>query len=163
MRPSNIQQYEFLHGCVLTAIMRSDRPSTVRLIETDVNSAWSMYKVNDAFIHIKPRTTSTVQKRDSSRNWQFTFSRSELEKIKANESNVVLVCANSNIKTKDKMWRILIDFETFEELVDLDGLPAQDSISAKYRPNAKKIDISGGGITVLIAPKALLDWEIPGS
>lgn len=163
MRPSNIQQYEFLHGCVLTAIMRSDRPSTVRLIETDIDKAWSMYKVNDAFIHIKPSTTSKVYKRDHSRNWQFTFSRNELVRIKENESNVVLVCATSDIKSKVKMWRILIDFDTVKTLLDLDSPPAQDSISAKYRPKARKLDISGNGKEILIAPKALIDWEIPGS
>jgi hypothetical protein len=122
-----------------------------------------MYKINDAFIHIKPRTTSTLQKRDQSRVWQFTFSQNELEKIKEHQSNVVLVCADANIKTKEKMWRILIQYGRLRSLLDLENPPTTDSITAKYRPKARKLDISGNGNTVLIAPKALLDWQVPGS
>ena len=139
--PSHIQQYEFLHGCVLTALVRNDLPSTVRLIETDASASWSMYRVNDACIHIKPSTAPKTQIKDHSKVWQFTFSENELEKIVTHESHVVLVCAYSDMKTKDRM----------------------DSLTAKYKPNAKKLIISGNGKEILIAPKALFDWQIPGS
>lgn len=162
MRPSHIQQYEFLHGCVLTALMRSDRPSTVRLVETDATAAWSMYKVNDAFIHIKPSTKPRVNQ-DNSKVWSFTFSKNELEHIRANQSNVVLVCAYTDIKTDQNMWRILIDYEQLKTLVDMVNILPQDSLSAKYKPNARKLVISGKGNELLIAPKAFVEWEIPGS
>ena len=162
MRPSNIQQYEFLHGCVLTALLRGKSPSTVCLIETDTSASWSMYKVNDAFIHIKPSMAPKQQKKDESWVWQFTFSTNELEAIKTHESNVVLVCAVSDIKSKEKMWRILVEFEPLQSLLDLDS-PSQSTLSAKYPPKAKKLLISGNGKAARIAPKAFLDWQIPGS
>ena len=161
--PSHIQQYEFLHGCVLTALVRNDLPSTVRLIETDASASWSMYRVNDACIHIKPSTAPKTQIKDHSKVWQFTFSENELDKIVTHESHVVLVCAYSDMKTKDRMWRILIKHDELKTLVDLDTIPDQDSLTAKYKPNAKKLIISGNGKEILIAPKALFDWQIPGS
>ena len=163
MRPSNIQQYEFLHGCVLTALMRIDRPSTVRLVETEASLAWSTYKVNDAYIHIKPSIAPKLQKTDQSKVWQFTFSKAELENIASHESNVVLVCAYNDIKTTEKMWRILITFEQLKVLADLQNINRQQSITAKYVPKSRKLIISGNGSEQLIAPKALFDWTIPGS
>ena len=61
------------------------------------------------------------------------------------------------------MWRILIKHDELKTLVDLDTIPDQDSLTAKYKPNAKKLIISGNGKEILIAPKALFDWQIPGS
>lgn len=161
--PSHIQQYEFLHGCVLTALVRSDRASTVRLIETNPGASWSTYKVNDSYVHIKPSTSPKQQKKDLSKVWQFTFSKSELESIRDNGSNVVLVCAYPDMKSKERMWRILLEQLDVKSLLKLQDIPAQGSVTAKYKPNAKKLVIAGNGAEKLVAPKALLDWEIPGS
>lgn len=163
MRPSHIQQYEFLHGCVLTALVRIERPSTVSLIETNAKTAWAMYKVNDAFMHIKPSISPRKQKRDESTVWQFTFSSSEIEKIRDYKSYVVLVCGYSDIKAEEHMWRILIKPDELKNLLNLVSPAEQSALTAKYKPNAKKLVIAGNGREILIAPKALLDWEIPGS
>ena len=68
-------------------------PATVRLIETDTSATWSMYKVNDAYVHIKPSTAPRANTKDGSKVWQFTFSTNELKSIAKHSSNVVLVCA----------------------------------------------------------------------
>ena len=61
------------------------------------------------------------------------------------------------------MWRILIDHKPLEDMLALKNITGVVSLSAKYKPNAKKLIISGKGIETLIAPKALLDWTVPGS
>lgn len=154
--PSHIQQYDFLHGCVLTALVRQDKYTTVQLIETSVAAAWSMYKINDTHIHIKPCTRPKKQARDQSTYWQFTFSGHELFQIRQFESGVVLVCAHENIKHPERMWRLYIEHSDVAELLDLEGMPDQDSLTAKHKPNARKLIVSGD-VEKLIAPKALLD------
>lgn len=154
--PSHIHQYEFLHGCVLTALVRQDKYMTVQLIETNVAAAWSMYKVNNTHIHIKPSTSPKKQTRDQSTYWQFTFSSHELFQINHFQSGVVLVCAHNDIRHPEKMWRLYIEHSDVAELLDLVGLPDQDSLTAKHKPNARKLIVSGD-VEKLIAPKALLD------
>lgn len=73
------------------------------------------------------------------------------------------MCAYTDIKTKEKMWRVLIQHDQLKELLELTQTVAQDSLSAKYRQDSRKIIVSGNGIEIKIAPKALFDWVVPGS
>lgn len=163
MRPSNIQQYEFLHGTVLTALVRDGKNAVVRLVERPSDAAWAMYQINDAKIYIKGATVAKKQQRDKSWNWQFTFSKTELDAIKRESSNVVLVCAFNDIKTKEKMWRLLIEFDQMTKMVDMDNLPSQQTFEIKYVPGNRKVDVSyAAKQKIKIAPKAIFDWGIPG-
>ena len=162
--PSQIQQFEFLHGSVLTALVRDGKQAVVRLVERPANASWAMYQINDATIYIKAATAGKKQKRDGSSNWQFTFAASEVSAIAAAGSHIVLVCAFSDMKTDDKMWRLFIDYKQFKTMVDCDSPPPQHTFNVKYVPGSRKVDVAYAPKTsVKIAPKALFDWEIPGS
>ena len=55
----SIKDLELLHGAVLTKLVRSDNPITLRMIETNRNEARSAYTLNDEVIlyikyHKKP-------------------------------------------------------------------------------------------------------------
>jgi activator of HSP90 ATPase len=42
-----LREFELFHGGVITKIVRSERPVTLRLIETKPEEKWSTYTLND--------------------------------------------------------------------------------------------------------------------
>lgn len=163
LMPSHIQKFEFIHGCVLTALMRKDKPSSLALVEKEDNSPWAMYKVNDAFLFIVPCfVPKGPQLRDGSTVWQFTFTENNLEFIKNRKSNVVLVCVQKELVTKSRMWRVLIQFDSVKKLLNLDSIEKQVSLRVKSIPNNKKLIVSGRSPDILVAASDLMNWKIPG-
>jgi len=97
-----IHDFEFYHGIVLTKIVRNDRPTVLRLIETKPAEARSVYIVNDEVIlymkfSANPRP---LKLKRGSFVWSFVFGPSHLQELQKlrqekGEKNVylVLICA----------------------------------------------------------------------
>jgi hypothetical protein len=76
----SVREFELFHGIALTKIMRSDRPVTLRMIETNPDEAWAAYRINDEIVlYIKYRTVSRELRRNGGGlAWSFMFGTSEL-------------------------------------------------------------------------------------
>ncbi len=135
----SVHEYELFHGIVLTKIVRSDRPITLRMIETRPSDEWSVYTLNDQIeLFIKYTTAQRSNARDSGgKTWSFGFSLDQVTKIaklkQTKDLYIALVCGGVNIK-KDEMQVCLLLPEEIEEIFNLQE-PQNRSITLKSIPS----------------------------
>lgn len=101
----SVHEFELFHGAVLTKLVRSDRPVTLRMIETRPAEAWAAYTINlDVLLLIKYSTTFRSLKRQPGRAWTFAFSPAEVHCLgsgpNGKQSFAALVCANRALDRK---------------------------------------------------------------
>ena len=78
----SIKQFEVFHGIALTKLLRSDKPVSVRLIETKPAEDWQIYAINDIDLFAKHRAISNpLVCKKGGYSWQFVFSPSEVSRI----------------------------------------------------------------------------------
>lgn len=105
----SIHDFELYHGAVLTTLVRSDRPVTLRTIETNASDCWSAYILDDAFVIYTKRSGHGDWNEDTrSVKWTFTFQPehlNELGRFEAEHHNVsmALVCANHDLRNPDPL------------------------------------------------------------
>ena len=119
-----IRDFELYHGALLTKLVRSDRPITIRMIETDANECWSAYTIDDtATIYTKYRGHGNFYEKDKSVKWTFSFQPRHLDDLRRlseqNDLYVALVCANHRLDSgvritlgdPQKAWEEWLDRE----------------------------------------------------
>jgi hypothetical protein len=94
-----LRDFELYHGALLTKLVRSDRPITIRMIETETNECWSAYTIDDTVtIYTKASGHGKFDEKDRYVKWTFTFQPKHLSDLRRlSEQNGVylaLVCAN---------------------------------------------------------------------
>lgn len=160
-------KFYFLHGAVLAKIVRREKPVALTLIETKDDS-WSVYRLNDEIsLCIKSSQSPKRFIRNRMIKWQFTFSSSDVGKLKdsGTSSYLALVCAG---KTLDDKYReiCLLEPTQIRRCIDssTDGnqwiaveLSPGNSLRAYGPLNSQEKD------KLIIPRKSLDDWEIPGS
>lgn len=159
-----IREFELFHGAVLTKIVRSDRPMTLRMIETKPGESWSAYTLNgEITLILKHSTTPRPLKRErGSTRWQFTLSAEQIQQLSGANSWLGLVCGSPKIGKKSPMEICLLDPNEIDRLVDKSSL-VQQSILVKYLPG-KSLRVSSTKSKEFVVPRNRLDtWEIPGS
>jgi hypothetical protein len=163
-----IKQFELYHGAVLTALARSDRPVTLRMIETRPSEAWAVYTLNDEVeLYVKYSTAVRgLKTRPGASSWTFVFGSDEVAKLSelSAERDVyaALVCARKAI-SKDKCMHVcLLRPEELGRLIDLDDHCSQ-STTVRYVPRKKLRLFSGRRVELRVAQSALARWEVPGS
>lgn len=160
-----IQQFELFHGAVLTKLVRSDRPITLRMIETK-EEAWSVYTVNDEIeLFVKHSITPRELGREKDGlSWQFIFTPEQVEHIHNLRSTkkvaVILVCGRQNVK--DDMQIAFIEPDDVQELIDF-SVNTTQSLTVKYLPRKKLRIITGYTREKLVSQNALEKWTVPGS
>ncbi len=97
-----IRDFELYHGALLTKLVRSDRPITLRMIETDADDCWSAYTVDDlATVYAKVRGHGNFSESDKSVEWVFTFQPRHLDDLRRlseqGDVYLALVCANHSL------------------------------------------------------------------
>ena len=137
----SIKDFELFHGAVLTKLVRSDRPITLRMIETNPDTSWSVYTLNDEvhlFIKysISPRSLSRGK---GGLSWVFTFRPEHISEIKALQAEkrvfVALVGGRRNIK-QVRMEICLLTPDDFARIIDLEANTNQ-TVTMKYIKGAK--------------------------
>lgn len=99
-----VKEFELYHGAVLTKLVRSDRPITLRMIETKPQEAWAAYTLNDeASLYIKYSTKPSTRKRtETTLVWTFTFANGQLRQLqelrKQRDVYLALVCGQRDIE-----------------------------------------------------------------
>jgi hypothetical protein len=159
-----IREFELFHGAVLTKIVRSDQPMTLRMIETKPGESWSAYTVNgEITLILKHSTTPRRLKRvRGSSRWQFTLSVEQIQQLSGANSWLGLVCGSPKIGMKAPMEVCLLDPNDIDRLVDKSSRAPQP-IFVKYLPG-KSLRVSSPKSEEFVVPRKRLDtWEIPGS
>jgi hypothetical protein len=159
-----VREFELFHGAVLTKIVRSDRPMTLRMIETNPGESWSAYTVNgQVTLILKHSTTPRPLKRErGSSRWQFTLSAEQIRQLSGANSWLCLVCGSPRIGKKAPMEVCLLNSNDIERLVDKSSR-VQQSILVKYLPG-KSLRVSSPKCEEFVVPRNRLDTlEIPGS
>lgn len=166
----DVREFELFHGIVLTKLLRSERPTTLRMIETNPQQAWAAYIINEEVtLYVKYRTgPHTLSRKQGGQSWAFVFSPSEMEKIRAleNEKQVylALVCARKLIASGDcGMRTCLLDPDRLHRTIDT-ASRSQQTITVKSIPG-RSLRVSGSASSepVVISRNALDRWTVPGS
>ena len=158
-----VREFELFHGAVLTKLARSDRPLTLRMIETRPGDAWSTYRVNDAVsVLIKHSLNPRSVKREKAKTWQFVFSPDQMRQLQAAGTWAALVCGGKTVG-ETHMEVCLLDPTELGQLVDLSSA-SQQSLTVK-RIGGKGLRASSVRMNVdLIIPRSRLEkWKVPGS
>ena len=135
----SIKQFELFHGAVLTALARSDRPVTLRMIETRPPEAWAVYTLNDEVeLYVKYSTAvRDLKTKPGSFSWTFVFGSDEVAKLSelsaVRDVYAALVCGRKAISRKEKMHVCLLTPEELARLIDLEDHTPQ-STTVRYIP-----------------------------
>lgn len=119
-----VREFEIFHGIVLTKLLRSESPLTLRLVETKPKESWSTYTVNDTVDLLVTHSKSPrVIKRDGGATaWTFQFSQNQLRQMDSELNGravwVALVCGSKK-PLDGNMHVCLLDPEQIAEVVDL--------------------------------------------
>ena len=162
-----IKQFELFHGAVLTKLVRSDRPITLRMIETRPSEAWAVYTINDAVdLFPKHSTSARELKRVSGGwSWQFVFSPEQVNQIHERQASgqvyAALVCGQSDVK-QGEMQICFLHPDELAKLIDFQDASTQ-SITVRYIPRKKLRVYSGHKVKKSVSQNALDQWNVPGS
>ena len=162
----SVHEFELFHGIVLTKLARSDRPITLRMIETRPSKAWSAYTLNDEVdLYVKYSTTPrSVVRGEAGKSWSFTFGTDELRQMKLSiarrQTYIALVAGRSD--TKDDFMQVCLLFpDEISNLIDF-ALPSQQNLTIRYIPRKKLRVIKDRREKFLIAQNRLDQWDVPG-
>jgi len=188
-----VHKFEHLHGVVLTKLMRSDRPTTLRMVETAPKEAWSLYRVNDAVdLLIKCSTAPRELSRERAQGghgyaWTFTFTPAEvrkaLERRAGKQSHLslppstyaALVCAFPMHSQQTKLC--LLEPAELGKLLTMAApmhVPGAEVAIPAVEPNQQSITVksverkflrvtSRHEVALLVPQSRLETWTVPGN
>lgn len=163
-----IRQFELFHGAVLTKLARSDRPVTLRMIETRPRDAWAVYTINDEVdLYAKYGTGfRDLTREPGASSWTFVFGSDEVAKLRelgaVRRVYAALVCGRKSISQQQRMHTCFLSPEELAQLIDLKDNSPQ-SITVKYVPRKQLRVSSRREVELLVPQNALARWEVPGS
>jgi hypothetical protein len=162
----SIKDFELFHGVVLNRLVRSDKPLTLRMIETH-DDKWGLYTLNDEvelFIKhsVSPRKLSRGK---GGKSWVFHFSEEHLSRINEIQANrlvyVALVCGAQKIK--DRMEICFLEPEDFVKVIDLSNPEAQ-SVTIRYTTGNKNFRAFLNREEIALSSLNAIDrWQVPGN
>ena len=158
-----IKQFEIFHGIALTKLLRSEKPVSVRLIETKPTEDWQVYAINDVDLFIKHRAISKpLARKKGGHSWRFIFSPTEVSRInkKARPVYVALICGQPYIQ--DEMEICFLYPEQVEETISLDGNKSA-SVTVRSEPSKSLRVIVHRKEKLTVSRNAIEKWEILGS
>lgn len=167
---ADVREFELFHGIVLTKLVRNDRPTVLRLIETNPREAWAAYTVNnEVTLYVKYRTGfRTLSHGEGGEAWTFVFSESDLAKIRGmapeTQVYVALVCGRREIRGGDcGMHVCLLAPDERRRLIDMEA-SSQQTISVKcVRGKSLRATGSLSKKELVVKRSALDKWIVPGS
>ena len=114
-----VREFELFHGAVLTKIVRSDRPMTLRMIETKPGESRSAYTVNGevTLILTHSATPRKLKRERGSFRWQFTLGADQIQQLSGTNSWLGLICGSPNIGKRALMEVCLLDRKTSRALL----------------------------------------------
>ena len=164
---SSVKQFELFHGLALVKLLRSDHPTTLRMIETNTKEEWSTYTINDdTHLLLKHSTKPSRQSKKTGANfWTFNFTPAQLAQLRKKDHRVVLVCGFQDVKFANKMQTCLPKPEQIQALLDLSSPDNETRIVTVQWEKGKSLRVSSNRAekTLVVPRYAFSRWEIPGS
>lgn len=160
-----IQEFELYHGAVMTKLLRSDKPTSLRLIETKPKETWATYTLNDTvdlFISYS-KQARTVTRGENGTSWSFVFSANQLKQMQPSPRPVwlALVCSYNGASEKEKKQICLLDPEQVESLIDYNA--KQDNVTIKKPDGQGQLRVIKDYEEQFYVPQSRLDnWNVPG-
>ena len=135
---SRIKPFELFHGAVLTKLVRSDRPITMRLIQTSVNEDWRIYSIStsreDARFYMRVGKNPRPLTRTKGISWYFPIQRDESIRIKEllekGPVYIFLICGDEELKHTMVICAIAPD--KIKDILDLDSNGNSQNVTVKY-------------------------------
>jgi hypothetical protein len=162
-----IREFELFHGAVLTKILRSEKPVSLRLIETRPGESWSTYTLNDS---VDLLITHSKHQRPVSQNgggfsWSFTFSQNQIRQMDSASSSrrvwVAMVCARKSSEEGD-MHVCLLKPEEIYKVINFRA--TQQSLTIRKPNGRKQLRVYKDRKEQFPVPQSRLDnWEVPGA
>lgn len=160
----SVRGFELFHGAVLTKLVRTDRPLTLRLIETRPTDSWSTYRINDEVnVLLKHSVNPQARKREKGALvWQFVFSPDQMKQLAQAGTWAALVCGAPKLGTAE-MDVCLLDPDRIAQLLDI-SKTNQQSLTVKRLPGKSlRVTSVRVGDDVVISRNRLDEWAVPGS
>lgn len=163
----SVRDFELFHGAVLTKLLRSEKPVSLRLIETRPGQNWSTYTLNDTVDLFVSHSKSprSVSRGGGGTSWSFVFSANQLRQMnpvsRGRSVYVALVCGKATLSPGD-MEVCLLDPDQVRDLVDFNA-PQQSVTVRKPHGRGQLRVFKDRRARYLIAQSRLDKWEIPGS
>ena len=161
-----IDEFELFHGVVLTKLLRSERPVSLRMIETCPGERWSAYTVNDEVdLFIKHSTTPrAIARGGEGRSWGFVFGLDQLRQMAASKAKggvyVALVGGSRQVKDPQRCVCLLLPDEV-NAVLDFSS-PSQQALTVKLI-SGKSLRVYSGGKEKFKVPQNRLErWDVPG-
>jgi len=154
-----IRKFEYMHGAVLTKLMRNDRPVALRLVETNQQECWSLYRVN-VDINLMVKYATSHRQSGRGRTWTFILSAKQREYLAATERVwLALVCGATDLDDAETAVALLEPKEA--NLLLATGTTPNVSIRMA---SGKQLRVTINGYAELVVPRNRLEtWEVPGS
>ncbi len=146
----SIRMFELFHGGVLVKLLRSNRPVTLRMIETQPKEKWSTYTLNDEidlFITFSQKRKK-FRRNGGGNSWTFQFSENQRQQIwDGKKVHIALVCASKEFN-ENNIPVCLINEEKLKGLGnDMSSitikLPKRGQFRVKKDKNEFKVPRSG--------------------
>jgi hypothetical protein len=163
----SIKDFELFHGVVLTRLVRSDKPLTLRMIETHDDS-WGVYKINDEVeLFIKHSTSPRKLSRGKGGwSWVFHFSLEHIKLLKEIQTSrpvyIALVCGRKEIKRR-RMEICFLEPDDFAKVIDL-SKPEAQSVTIRYEVGKKNFRAFLNREEIALSSLNAIDrWQVPGN
>jgi hypothetical protein len=156
-----VREFEMYHGIVLTKLVRSDRPLSLKMIETRPTNDWSTYIINDRVnVLIKHSLTSNSRKRQDAIVWQFAFSPEQIRQLRAPGTWTALVCGYKSGGTED-MEICLLDPQQIQDLIDVSSAEQQTLTVKRIEGMSLRVKSARVDKEIKIPRSRLDKWDIP--
>jgi len=161
-----IDEFELFHGVVLTKLVRSERPVTLRMIETHPDEAWSAYMLNDeVHLFVKHSTNPRRVADGEGRSWTFVFGADQVRQMGVSKARggvyIALVGASRQVKDPGRCV-CLLSPEQIKELLTFSP-DAPQTITVRLLPRKKLRVYKARRERFKVPQNRLEQWEVPGA
>lgn len=156
-----IRTFELFHGAVLTKLVRSGHPVTLRLIETGSLDAWGMYRINDE-VNLLLKYSTIPKPHNAATRWDFVVSPTEMTALSKGTTWLVLIGGSLELH-KTTMEVCLLEPDEIKKLFHLKGLRESVYVRAE-QGKSLRVGPPKQGQEELVIPRSRLEtWRVPGS
>ncbi len=155
-----VKTFEFFHGAVLTKLVRSDRPVTLRLIETGSLGTWGTYRINDE-VNLLLKYSAVPKPHKAATRWDFVVSPTEMRELSKGSTWLALVGGSSDLRTTT-MEVCLLEPDDLGKLFHLKGWRESVYVRAE-QGKSLRVGPTKAGPELVVARNRVETWKIPGS
>lgn len=158
-----LREFELFHGAILTKLVRSERPITLLMIETEPSKEWAVYLINNevSLLLKHSKKPQALGRPPGGRRWTFVFSGDQLHRARGGEAWVALACGSERVNDAP-METCLLGPPQLADLLS-DGGSNANSITVECEPGKSlRVRAPRSGVMKVVARNRLDKWLVPG-